>query len=69
MVYRNVSLFVKNMKRIKNKVNIPLQLEAILLYFLIYQISLAYRDMVFFKACREVSLSPPQFQTMISYKD
>lgn len=69
MVCRNVSVFFKNMKRFKNKVNIQIQSEAILLYFLTYQISLAHRDMVYFTACRKVSFSPPQFQTMISYKD
>lgn len=69
MVPRNVSVFFKNMKRFKNKVDIQVQSEAILLYFLTYQISLAQRDMVFFTACGKVSLSPPQFQTMISYKD
>lgn len=67
MVCRNVSVFFKNMKILKNKINIQLWFEAILLYFLTYQISLAH--MVFFNVCREVSLSPPHFQTMISYKD
>lgn len=59
MVYRNVRVFFLNIERLKNKVNIQLQFEAILLYFLTYQISVAHRDIVFSNACKEVSLSPP----------